>query len=107
MTKRLFLMLIFHCLYISGFADTKTTISGYVRDGETGEALIGAIISVKNQVGTGTASNEYGFYSLTLPGGDYTLSISYAGYKYKEIAVPRDNKTRQDISLYSSDLSLD
>lgn len=67
------------------FAQDKFTLSGYIRDADNSESLIGANVQVP-QLGTGTSSNEYGFYSLTLPAGNYTIVISYLGY---------DNKTKQ------------
>jgi hypothetical protein len=62
------------------------TISGYIRDKSTGESLPGATILIKNTY-TGTVSNHYGFYSLTLPEGDYLIEYSYIGYikKMEEI----------------------
>ncbi len=63
----------------------SVTVSGYVKDQDTGEALIGATVQIKN-TGTGTVTNLYGFYSLTIPQGSYTLVFSYVGYD----AVERD-----------------
>ncbi|MCH2233694.1 MAG: TonB-dependent receptor [Crocinitomicaceae bacterium] len=60
------------------------TISGNLRDSETGEDIIGARILVKELPGTGAITNVYGFYSLTLPKGTYTLlykSISFADFE--------------------------
>ncbi|MDR0725260.1 MAG: TonB-dependent receptor [Prevotellaceae bacterium] len=57
----------------------KYTISGYLKDGSSTESLIGA--SIYNQANKlGTSSNQYGFYSLTLPAGDVELIFSYVGY---------------------------
>lgn len=61
-------------------AQNKFTLSGYVRDSLTGETLIGATISV-NGKGKGVSSNAYGFYSITLDDGVYTLSCSFVGYQ--------------------------
>lgn len=61
------------------FAQSKITLSGYIRDGKNGEALIGASVSVKNPP-SGTLTNEYGYYALSLPPGTYTFVISYVGY---------------------------
>ncbi len=60
--------------------DAKVTMSGYVRDATSGEDLIGA--NVWNPRTTrGTVSNEYGFYSITLPARDTAhLRASYVGY---------------------------
>jgi hypothetical protein len=57
------------------------TFSGYVKDARTGELLIGASVSLPG-TGTGTISNNYGFYSITIPASDSTaLEASYVGYK--------------------------
>lgn len=71
------------------------TISGYLTDEADGETLIGATVLV-TKLGTGTISNAYGFYSITLPQGSYTLSYSYLGY----------DTENTEISLYSN-VSLD
>ena len=79
-------------LMFSCFAQSKYTISGSMRDAKTGEELIGAIISVKELANTGAATNAYGFYSLTLPAGKYTVQGHYVGY----------NDFVQEINLDSS-----
>ena len=57
------------------------TLSGYIKDSRTGESLIGASMTVTG-ARTGTVSNNYGFYSLTVPPSDtLQLEISYVGYK--------------------------
>jgi len=57
----------------------KFTISGYVKDQTSGETLPGATIVIEGS-STGTISNNYGFYSLTLPVSNYTLQFSFVGY---------------------------
>lgn len=59
------------------------TLSGYVENKETGERLIGANISLAGTV-SGTISNNYGFFSLTVPEGKRVIEVSYVGFK-KEI----------------------
>jgi hypothetical protein len=58
----------------------KYTISGYIRDKQTGEVLIGASIYISEQP-LGTTTNSYGFFSLSLHEGLYQINISYLGYK--------------------------
>lgn len=58
----------------------NVTLSGYLKDGETGEDLIGATIYVK-ELETGTISNVYGYFSLSLPKGEYTMMVKYLGYE--------------------------
>jgi len=60
------------------------TIHGYIRDKASGEVLIGANI-LEGKTGAGTTTNGYGFFSLTLPEGGYTLTISFLGYKTLEV----------------------
>ena len=59
-----------------GIAQQNYTISGYVRSSETGEALIGATVLVK-ELYKGTMANAYGFYSITLPEGNHTVQYSF------------------------------
>jgi len=77
----------------------RHTISGYVRDLETTETLIGVNILDKT-TGSGTTTNEYGFFSITLPEGDVSIVFSYIGYE----AIQKDLTNAGDISL-SVDLS--
>ena len=56
------------------------SISGTISDKKSGETIIGATILVK-ETGKGTVSNSYGFYSLSLPKGNYTLIFSYINFK--------------------------
>jgi hypothetical protein len=57
----------------------KVNVSGYITDASTGEALIGVNVAIL-ETGAGTITNTYGFYSLTLDPGFYTLIFSYVGY---------------------------
>ena len=61
-------------------------ISGYIRDLKSQEALIGATISVEGK-NIGTVTNDYGYYSLSLKRGDYTIVISYLGYKREYVKL--------------------
>lgn len=58
----------------------KKTISGHIKDGETGEDLLGATIYI-DELRSGTVTNSYGYYSLKLSPGNYTLNISFIGYE--------------------------
>jgi len=72
----------------------KLTLSGYVKDGSTSEAMIGAAVTA---VGTnsGAITNEYGYFSISLPKGSYTIQISYLGYDvFSETLELSDNVKR-------------
>ncbi len=73
---------------------TKKTISGHVKDITTGEDLIGATIYIEEQQ-SGTATNTYGYYSLRLEPGEYTLKFSYIGYE----SLVQKVKLSEDITL--------
>ncbi|WP_299386527.1 TonB-dependent receptor [uncultured Lacinutrix sp.] len=88
------LLLIIICLssfFIS--AQEKFTLSGVIQDQGTNETLIGVNILVP-ELNTGTTTNEYGFYSITLPKGNYKLVVSYIGYtdKVENIVLTKNQK---------------
>ena len=71
----------------------RHTISGYVTDASSGEKLIGCNVYDVNKL-TGTSSNAYGFYSLTLPADTYSIAVSYVGYQTQTIKLDlRSNRT--------------
>ena len=82
------------------------TISGYVKDASNGETLIGASVVVKG-TSQGVITNVYGFYSLTLPPGDYTLEYRYIGYATKIMEVNLTYDQRMEIELELEDRQLD
>lgn len=63
------------------------TISGSIKDSTNGEDLYGAAVKVKELENVGAVSNAYGFYSLTLEAGKYTLIFRGSGFENKEISV--------------------
>ena len=66
-------------LFFSTAYAQNVTLSGYIKDAANGEELINA--SIVNEKSQGTVTNIYGFYSLTLPEGKYTFTVSYIGYE--------------------------
>ncbi|MFZ4414496.1 MAG: TonB-dependent receptor, partial [Bacteroidales bacterium] len=74
-------------------ADKKPIISGSIKDGKSGEQLLGATVYIK-ELKSGVASNMYGFYSLSIPAGKYTLVFSNIGYENLEKKIQlKDNMT--------------
>jgi hypothetical protein len=76
----------------------RFTLSGYVKDAQTGEYLIGANVYIKELL-KGTSTNQYGFYSITIDKGDYTLVASFLGYKEFSQPVKLDKNIRINIEL--------
>ncbi len=85
--------------YLGLVGQTTYTISGYVTDGNSGETLIGATVTNTDDASQGTATNVYGFYSITLPAGTYTLRGSYIGYQDETVSVDLTEDLRLDIDL--------
>lgn len=77
----------------------KFTISGYVRDSASGEELIGVTLKISEIPSAGAVTNAYGFYSLTIPKGDYTLLCQYVGFTTKATKLNLSANTRLDFKL--------
>lgn len=92
----LLLTLIITTNYLS--AQNKYTISGYIKDASSGESLLGASFIVKD-INKGAQSNEYGFFSITLPEGTYSIQVLYLGYQTKSDTIRLNKNTRYNVYL--------
>ncbi|TYR34764.1 TonB-dependent receptor [Sphingobacterium phlebotomi] len=101
------LWLIFVVLFstIDAFAQ-QIVLSGTVRDAESGETLIGAVISVEPG-GQAVSTNAYGFYSLTLPQGEHRITFSYIGYQPHVEEIDLSNSQRLNVELRRGDNTLE
>nr|WP_295924076.1 TonB-dependent receptor [uncultured Dyadobacter sp.] len=88
------------------FAQTKYSISGIVKDAGNGETLAGATVLLKG-TSIGSTTNEYGFYSITAPEGNYTLIISYLGFTTLERAVDLSSNQNLNIEIKGDAAELD
>ena len=89
-------------ILIFGFsivAQNKYTINGFARDSITGEELIGVVVYVKEIPAIGASTNAYGFYSLTIPEGNYTLATQYLSYKPTVIPINLKENIKLDLAL--------
>jgi hypothetical protein len=84
----------------------KHTLFGYIKDKTTGETLIGATISIEDR-SIGTASNNYGFYSLTIPQGKHRIECSYIGYQLFTKEMELNGETNLNIELEVKDAKLE
>ncbi len=73
------LLISFILIYSSLLAQDKFTLNGTITDAKSNETLIGVNI-IFPELQTGTNTNEYGFYSISLEEGTYKIQISYLGY---------------------------
>jgi len=100
MKSGLFILLIAF-LPINSFAQNKYTVNGTIRDRKSGEPMIHASVTVEEQ-NKGCISNQYGFYSITLPEGSYVLVFSTVGMQpLKDTILLHKDKTL-DIALDES-----
>lgn len=90
------LIALFVILSILSTAEAQRfSVSGYLKDATSGEALIGANV-MADSTATGTTANHYGFYSLSLSTGYHVLKFSYIGYTTQRISL----FVSRDTSLY-------
>lgn len=106
----IFSFLFFMAFAFSSNAQEKVTLSGIISEKATNETLIGVNIFVK-EINKGISSNEYGFYSITVPKGTYTLLVSYVGYQsytetvtlsgdlVRNIALENDQQQLQEVVI--------
>ena len=87
------------CVAFPVFSQENFTLSGFVKDVSTGETMVGANIVLKNNISQGTSTNAYGFYSLSLPAGKYTIVASYLGYTNIETAVDLSENKKLNFQL--------
>jgi hypothetical protein len=101
MRYKIYVFLILLCLgahFTSALAQQNFVLSGSVKDKQTGESLIKAVVRIQELTNAGIISNEYGFYSLTLPKGNYSVMVSQVGYETLVQKIKLDSS--QSINFY-------
>ncbi len=98
MNQKTNVLLLLLLVSISTIYSQESSISGKITDQKTGETLFGVNVIVKGQ-NQGAISNDYGFYSLSLPKGSYTILYSYLGYATIEQQITLDTNLTQNIEL--------
>jgi hypothetical protein len=86
-------------------AQEKFTINGYVKDAANGESLIGATVLI-TELSSGNITNVYGFYSITIPPGDYTIQYRYIGFMSQTKQISLTSNQRVDIELKEEQMQL-
>ena len=87
-------------------AQDRVTISGDVSDSLSKETLLGVTILI-NELNTGTVTNSYGFYSLSVPSGEYTITVQYLGYQSLQFPISLNENIKQNILLTPAAEELD
>ena len=96
--RKLFLIFISLLFTWNVSAQEKFTVSGYIKDAANGEGLIGVSVYVQ-EIKSGTQTNPYGFYSLTLPKGTYNLVLTYVGFEKVSKKIELNQDSKLDIEL--------
>jgi hypothetical protein len=103
-SKRIAVLAVMLLTY-TAHAQNKYVLSGIVNDKKNGENIINGTVRVAG--GTlGTLTNEYGFYSLTLPEGTYTVFANYMGYKEDTLTITLRKDLKHNFVLSSSETTL-
>jgi hypothetical protein len=105
MRHKLLIFTIFFLTFTFTLQAQTYTLSGEIKDGKTGETLLGATILEKS-IQKGACANEYGFYSLELPQGIHQLSVSFIGYTPKTIEIDLKENTRLDVEIFAAENEL-
>lgn len=92
------LITVFFVFLFANLSAQKHTLFGVIKDKTTGESLIGATITVAGK-NIGTASNNYGFYSITIPDGTNSVKFSYVGYQTLSKEIELHGETNLNIEL--------
>ncbi|SEH31661.1 TonB-dependent receptor [Chryseobacterium culicis] len=87
------------CFSTLAMAQKTYSVSGTVKDKKNGELLIGVSVKVSEDPAINVVANEYGFYSLSLPEGSYTIIISNPGYQDFEQQITVDQNIKLDLPL--------
>lgn len=94
------------CLPMMSLAQEEFTINGYVKDAANGEAMFGTTVLVK-ELGTGNITNVYGYYSITIPKGQYVIEYRFTGYATVTRQVDLVSNQRLDVELAEAQTELE
>ena len=104
-TKKIITLLFLIFYAATSSAQDKFTLSGTIMDANTNETLIGVNVVIP-QLKVGVTTNEYGFYSITLPQGIHIVQISSLGYKIMEESIDLNQNSKKNFILYSNETAL-
>ena len=101
------LLLLFFPLALCAQSKSGVSVSGTIKDKKSGETLTGATIGFVGHPGLGVATNAYGFYSITMPEGIYTMIVSFSGYATDTIRLELRQNTVLNRSLDAANSQLE
>jgi hypothetical protein len=107
MTKHMYSIAIMLLFTLSLSAQEKFSISGTIKAKSSGEELIGAVVFLKEKPEIGAVTNEYGFFSITAPKGNYTFVASSLGYKQIEKKIVLEANVKENVMMEDQGRQLD
>lgn len=99
------LLLFFLAFVFNTYSQEKFTLSGTIANKANNETLIGVNIVIP-EAKASLVTNSYGFYSITLPKGEYTIIISYMGFDSIEIPISLTQNTKKNFTMFENNKSL-
>lgn len=99
--KARLLLLIFICIGTIVYCQENSTLSGVITDQNSNETLIGVTVILPD-LNIGTSTNDYGFYSITVPKGTHNIMVSYIGYQSIAQKITLNKSEKHDFELTSS-----
>ena len=106
MKVKIFCILFLLTTASNAFSQEKFTLSGTIADHSNNETLIGASIIISEAKSASTVTNSYGFYSITLPKGNYTVIISYMGFETIQENISLTANTTKNFSMFEKSSTL-
>ena len=106
MGHRLLYIFILMGMFSGAFSQNKYTLSGTITDAESGEDLAGALLSVQH-TSYNTICNPYGFYSITIPEGDFNIEVQFVGYENQLLEVNLHSNQVIDFTMKPVSYELD
>lgn len=102
----IYFLILFVCIGSRSFSQEKFTISGTVIEAQTGETLFGVNVLIP-ALNKGTVTNQYGFYSVTLPAGEHELVFSSVGFATEKRTISLETNLKINMELEESTQDLD
>lgn len=106
MIRNLYFTILIACLPSVLLSQDKVSLSGYIRDAETGEELIGATVYIE-EAESGAAANLYGYYTVSLLPGSYTAVFNFIGYQPFETEISLTEDVTRNVELIPDRLQLE
>jgi outer membrane cobalamin receptor len=103
--KQISIIILLLALSFRGIAG-MVTLSGYLKDKANGEGLIGATIYIP-QLKIGAITNSYGFYSISIPQGSYSISYSFIGYQSQSPLINLNESQQLNVMLEEDSKQID